>query len=419
MTTQPNPNKRQHPPTPIGKLLNKYAISLADMSRCLLSENVVFNSRATLCRIVHQKAAKKMTDMIYPKLIRCLGKFLVARGLDEAEITRELTAVFPVELIADYKGEKQPMPITKRLELDADACRWFGFIDPDGRAVDPFTRKPRATAEVFVSPTLQKVIDRVIDSVRYQGFVLVSGDIGSGKTTVRAAVNAYLEAQADIKIVRPEFYQMERITPMQMADAILHACGVEKMPQAAVRRSRRIYKELAAIYKGGDRAAIDIDEGHHLIPESMSSLKNFQEMGSGGFQQYLGVVIYAQPGLLRSLESVAFREILERIVVIQMPGAEDEESAKLKIPPFRPDAVAYLAHRLKYVGKTVEELFDDDALARIISPATTPLQLGNIANRALSIAHELQEKRVLGVMLSEKNFCFPAPSGNQSFAKRA
>lgn len=409
--TTPNPNKRQHPQTPIGRVLNRYAISLHDLAQCLLAEKVEFNSRSTLHRMVHGKISDEMQDRLYPATARCLSKFLVARGLDKTEIDAELTAIFT-------KGEYQPM-ITQRLELDADTCRWFGFLDPDDRPVDPFTRSPRSAEQVFVSPTLQKVIDRVIDAARYQDFVLVSGDIGSGKTTVRAAVGARLEAQSDTKIVRPEFYQMERISPMQMADAILDACGVEKMPNAAVRRSRRIYKELAAIYKGGDKISIDIDEGHHLKPATVSALKNFHEMGSGGFQRYLGIVIYAQPSLLKSLESAAFREILERIVVIQMPGGQDEQSAKLKIPPFRPDTAAYLSHRLKYVGKTVDELFDAEALERICTPATTPLQLGNIANRALTIAYQLQEKRLLGSMLSEKNFHFAAPADQQKWKERS
>ena len=407
--TQPNPNKRQHPPTPIGRLLNKYAISLSEIRKCLASEGVEMNSKATLHRIVHLKASEEMVDRIYPKLIVCLSRFLVARGLDKSEIDSELTTVFT-------KGEYQPM-ITQRLELGADACEWFGFIDPDGRPVDPFSRRPTAAEQVFVSPTLQRVIDRVIDAARYQDFVLVSGDIGSGKTTVRASVAARLALQDDVKIVRPEFYQMEKITPMQMADAILDACGVEKMPNAAVRRSRRIYKELAAIYRGGDKVTIDIDEGHHLRPDTVSSLKNFHEMGSGGFQRYLGIVIYAQPKLLKSLESTAFREILERIVVVQMPGGRDDASAKLKVPPFRPDAVPYLAHRLKYVGKKIDELFDEDSLERICAPAATPLQLGNIANRALSIAHDLQEKRVIGTMLDGK-MQFAAPS-NQKWKERS
>ena len=53
MTTQPNPNKRQHPPTPLGALLNKYAISLASLRDCLSDDGAKYHSRSTLHRLVN------------------------------------------------------------------------------------------------------------------------------------------------------------------------------------------------------------------------------------------------------------------------------------------------------------------------------------------------------------------------------
>lgn len=387
---QPNPRKRQHPMTPIGQLLNKYVISLQDVKDCLVEEGVKFTSRSTLHRIVHDRVSDELKAELYPKLISCLTRFLIARGLDKTEIDEQMLIAFP-------EGEYQPM-ISQRLELSPQAIKYFGLPK------DPFTDAPQSRDEVFISPALKQVIDRVVDAVRYQHFIAVVGPIGAGKSTLRALIEDQVDGEKNLKIVWPEFFDMKYVSPMNIAESILAEFNAP-IPGSAVRRGRAVKEVLARLYRNGTRVAIGIDEGHRLSDKALSSLKNFLEMNSGGFQRYLGIVIFAQSKLMARLQfgseeptkdkaagSDRFQEIYERIVQVDMPE-------------FRDTAADYLAHRLQLVGADVHELFDDEAIDLIASQATTPLAIGNIANEALKISMTaFDNKKVLGSAIKTKMF---------------
>ena len=393
--TQPIHNKRQHAPTQIGQLLNRYAITLEQVKQCLVEEGVKFNSRSTLHRLVHGKISQEMKAELHPKVAKCLNKFLLARGLEKAEIDKQLLSIFD-------EGEYQPM-ISQRLELDAEECRFFKFLGPDGKPVDPYTRTPESLEEVFVTPPFQKIIDRVVDAIRYQNFVCVSGEIGSGKSTLRALMEYYVATQPGLHLVWPEFFDMRNITPMQIAEAILSELGVQRIPHSSVKRGREVKNQLSALYQQGKRVAIAFDECHKLSDQAISSLKNFLEMSSGGFQRYLGVILFGQPLIESRLRDPRFREIFERIVVIHMPGAETEDAEKKKIASFSDYAPDYLAHRLKHVGRKVEDVFDAEAIKLICRQATTPLSLGNIANAALRISKKkFQNHKVIGAAIKSE-----------------
>lgn len=385
--TQPKP-KRAHPPTPIGKLLNKYEISLSLLSGLC---GDTFSSTSTLHRYVNQSANPAITKYLDRVIAEVLPPFLIERGIDKSEIDQQMSDAL--------KGDYQPM-ISQRLELDPDECRWFGFLNAAGEAVDPFSRKPSCVEEVFVTPPFQKIIDRVVDAIRYQGFVCVVGSIGSGKSTLRDLMEHYVSTQPGLRLVWPEFYEMNNVTAMQIADSILTELGVERIPTSSVRRGREVKNQLSAVFQSGKRIAIAFDECHKLNDKAISSLKNFLEMSSGGFQRYLGVILFGQPSIETRLRDPRFQEIFERIVMIHMPGTESEDADKQKIPAFSDYAADYLAHRLKYVGLKVEDVFDEDAVSIICRQATTPLSLGNIANAALRLSKKkFNNKKVKGAAI--------------------
>jgi type II secretory pathway predicted ATPase ExeA len=228
--------------------------------------------------------------------------------------------------------------------------------------------------------------------VKYQGFVNVTGEIGSGKSTVRAVVEDYVAEHDNLRLIFPEFFDMGKVSPMAIARAILDAFEVEKIPNDAVKRANAVKKLLASLYKDGIRVALAFDECHRMNDVALSSLKNFLEMNSGGFQRYLGVVLFGQPSFEARLREFRFREIVERVTAIQMPKFEES-------------AGDYLAHRLKLAGGSLEELFDAEAIDLICRQSKTPLALGNIANSALIISKEqFNNRQVIGAAIKTKMY---------------
>lgn len=381
---QPNQRKRLHPFTPIGILLNRYGITLERIRKGLAEDGVKINSRTTLCRIVHGTTSRQMRADVHPAFSRCIRDILIERGISKTEIDEQILTAFD-------EGEYQPM-ISQRLELSPQAIKYFGLKR------DPFSEAPQSRDEVFISPAFRQVIDRVVDAVRYQGFITVIGPIGSGKSTLRALIEDQIENEDKLRIVWPEFFDMANVTPMQIAEQILIAFDAP-VPRSSIKRGNAVKELLSRLYKNGVRVAIGIDECHRLNDKALSSLKNFLEMNSGGFQRYLGVVLFGQPLFIARLREPRFQEIYERIVPVQMPE-------------FAVSAVDYLRHRLQLIGVELDSLFDEEAISLIASQATTPLSVGNIANDALRISMEaFDNKKVIGSAIKTKMFFENRPQG--------
>jgi type II secretory pathway predicted ATPase ExeA len=374
--------------SPLGAFMGRHGISVRKLSEMLGGPGVAAPS--TVYRLLESKLEPDYQKELMSKLAVRFPAFLVEQGYDKAQIDHELLEIFE-------KGEYQPM-ISQRLELSPEAQKFFGFKE------DPFSKPPQNREEVYISPALQQIFDRVVDAIRYQGFVSVTGEIGSGKSTLRALVEDYVETQPNVRIVWPEFFDMKNVTPMQIAEAILEAFEVTKVPRSAVRRGKAVKDLLARLYKDGVRVAIAFDEGHRLNDAALSCLKNFLEMSSGGFQRYLGVIIFGQPIFEARLREYNFREIFERVV-------------PLKMPDFSETAAEYLQHRLELVGGDIAKLFDNEALDLICRQSSTPLGLGNLTNEAFLVSMGFNNKKVIGSAIKTKMF-FENPKNQQSWSRR-
>ncbi len=336
-------------------------------------------SKSTMQRLLHNEINDaEYVARLRKVLAQNLPAYLFNLGLSAAEIDHELLQIFD-------KGEYQPMT-TQRTVLPKKVYEFFGLTG------DPFAKSPESRAEVFFSPALKDIVDQIIDGIKYQGFKSISGDIGSGKTVLRSLVEDTVANSGNLRLIFPETFDMQRVTPANISRAILEEFESSHIPNDAVSRAKKVKNVLAQAHKSGIRVAIAFDECHRMSDATISSLKNFLEMNSGGFQKYLGVILFGQPSFETRLSEPKFREIFERITQIKMPN-------------FQESALSYLAHRLKIVSGDVAELFDREALELITRQSQTPLQLGNIVNTAFIIsANDFSNKQVIGGAIKTKMF---------------
>lgn len=377
--------------SPLAAFCRRYQISRSQLSEIAGGEQNDA-SKSTMQRLLHDE----ITDADYKARLRKilaanLPLFLFSSGLSASEIDRELLQIFDT-------GEYRPM-ITERKILPKNTQDFFGLSD------DPFSKSPGSRSEVFTSPALKDTVDRVIDAIKFQGFVAVTGEIGSGKSVVRSIVEDYVASTPNLRLIFPETFDMARVTPANISRAILEEFEASHIPNDAVSRAKKVKKLLAGVYKDGVRVAIAFDECHRLNETALSSLKNFLEMNSGGFQKYLGVILFGQTSFKTRLQEEKFREIFERVTPVQMPE-------------FAASAFDYLAHRLALVGGDATQLFDQDAIDLITRQANTPLALGNIANAALIVSkNDFNNQKVIGAAIRTKMY-FANTSEPKAFAAK-
>lgn len=312
-------------------------------------------------------------------LAKNLPNFLLHSGLSAALIDKELLQIF-------NEGEYQLMSNPKTV-LPKAIQQHFGLKD------DPFSKPPKHRNDVFISQPLKEIIDLAIDAIKFQDFIYITGEIGAGKSVLRSTIEDHVLSQSNLRLIFPEAFDMSRVTPANIARAILEEFEVEQIPNDAVSRTKKVKNVLARAYRDGIRVAIAFDECHRMQDSSISTLKNLSEMNSGGFQKYLGIIVIGQPSFKSKLTDPRFREILERITPLEMPSFADY-------------AKEYFAHRLRLAGGNLTDLFDETAIDLICRQAQTPLQLGNIANEALIISkNEFNNKKVVGnAIKTKRNF---------------
>lgn len=277
------------------------------------------------------------------------------------------------------------MQIT-RVTLPLDVCHYFGLRR------DPFTAAPREATEVFTTPHTTALLERLEDAATYQGFVAVIGAIGSGKTLLKQRLVERANAtNGKLKLLFPEFFEMKKVTSAGITAHVLEA--FDQRPRRAHTSAREQLRQLlASLTEQGTRICLVFDECHHLNDDTLTALKNFVELGSGGYTRYLGVILLGQPVFKTArLQDPRFREIAERLEVFDMPTLKKA-------------AWDYVAFRIRLaaIGIEADQLFEKKAVELLAAQACTPLALGNLCNAALIKARSLEEPRVLASFIDQQ-----------------
>lgn len=267
--------------------------------------------------------------------------------------------------------------ITTRITLDYDATDFFK-LDRDPFALES---DPRNAEESFTNRNLDKLLRRIEDAINYQGWLAVLGQVGAGKSALKSRVIDKTRKSGRTHFLFPKFAQMNKVNAGSIVHFILEHFQ-QKPKHRLVLAQKQLEDFLAQLNERGERVCLGFDECHRLSDDTLTALKNFYEFGTGGYDRFLGLVLFGQPQFEKRLYSVEFREIYERLEMVKMPAMSKT-------------AYEYIAHRLTLVGGNIDELFEKRAIELIASQVETPLGIGNLANKALLAAYEKGEPKVL------------------------
>lgn len=304
-----------------------------------------------------------------------LRLFLSSQKLSAEGVKAEIAGIFNLT-------EETPM-IIPRCELTKAALKFHGLKK------DPFALDPESEAEYFFPAELERVFDRAETAVEKRRFMAVVGEIGSGKSTLRHRLQVGLSADPTVRMIWLDSGDFEELKFADLTSLILLELG-HTPKRIKIERGYQLTTVLRQLSDNGIRVTLAIDEAHRLSDKALSALKLFWEKGQpkdGGYNRYLGVLLFGQPALETRLQNYQFREVVERLQIERMPKFE-----KL--------AADYLAHRLAAVGGDINASFAPDAVGELAKQANTPLALGNLANAALMASYSVKEKRFETGMLS-------------------
>ncbi len=252
------------------------------------------------------------------------------------------------------------------------------FNEGYGFSEEPFglTPDPRF---FFSTENFREVLDSLIYHIeKSDGFALVTGEIGVGKTTL---------IQQLLQMLGPAIQAIPIYHPAETLDGLLEAILQQLPPPSEGRASSsmmsKFYDYLNQKSARDETVVIILDEAHTLSKEVMEELRLLCNPDPRQPRR-LKEVFVGRPQIEEKLRSADMRQFNQRITARhQLRPLTEEESWR------------YIAHRLNKVNKNAAEIFTSEAVSSICNYAKGVPRIINMAcHLALSARYVLGEKKV-------------------------
>jgi general secretion pathway protein A len=238
----------------------------------------------------------------------------------------------------------------------------FGFTEW------PFSNTPDPRF-VYLSPRHEEALAHLLYGVRERGgFVQLTGEVGTGKTTTCRYLLSQLPEGVDVAlIVNP------MLTPEELLATVCDELGVTYTREARTRKALvdALYRHLLSAHGRGRRTVLIVDEAQNLSPDALEQLRLLTNLETAT-EKLLQIILIGQPELTALLGRTQLRQVAQRV------------TARYHLQPFgERDSRAYIARRLQVAGQSLR-LFEPAALRRVHRASRgVPRLINVICDRAL------------------------------------
>ena len=231
-----------------------------------------------------------------------------------------------------------------------------------------------------------------------EGFIVVTGDIGAGKTTLVGHLTGLLDPAAlnVITIVSTA------IAADDLLRVVATGLGVDPANLTKAQLLTAIERGLHAVKRSGRRTLLIVDEVQALPVDSLEELRMLSNFQAGG-HALLQILLLGQPEFRERLQgSERLEQLRQRVIAIH------------HLDPMEPHEVAdYVAHRLSVVGWQGRPDFADDAFETLYrGSGGVPRRLNQLAARVMLAAalegHELIDGRLVRQVVRDLEADLPA-----------
>jgi len=212
-----------------------------------------------------------------------------------------------------------------------------------------------------------------------KGFVLLTGEVGTGKTTLINKLLQWLRAQQ----VSTAFIFNSRMNVPQFLDYMMTDFGIPCDTRSKSQILLRLYNWLLERYRAGETAVLIVDEAQNLADEVLEEIRMMTNLETFT-EKLLQIVLVGQTELEQKLKQPNLRQLRQRLTL------------RAKTHPLTPDETkAYIQQRLRIAGSNGQQIFEPDALASIHRYSTgIPRVVNLICEHCLVSAFVDQQKVV-------------------------
>jgi len=212
-----------------------------------------------------------------------------------------------------------------------------------------------------------------------KGFVLLTGEVGTGKTTLLHALLSQLDSTtASAFIFNP------RLEPLDFFHLLFVELGIDVECRTKAEYLLALNRSLIERLQNGDPTPLLIvDEAQNLSPEMLEEIRLLSNLETPN-SKLIQIMLVGQPELRELLDRSELRQLRQRIALRHdLRPFDDEETAR------------YVGERLRKAGYSGKALFKDSALREIFRfSGGIPRLINSVCDSALLLGYSRDLRRI-------------------------
>lgn len=249
----------------------------------------------------------------------------------------------------------------------------FGLTDP------PFAMTPDPRY-LYMSDRHREGLAHLVYGIgEGGGFVQLTGEVGTGKTTLCRCLLEQLPAEVDVALIlNPKLTDIELLAAVCDELRIAYPTGTTSRKLLI----DKLYQYLLDAHGRNRRTVLIIDEAQDLAPEVLEQIRLLTNLETTT-EKLLQIILIGQPELIRLLAREDLRQLAQRVI------------ARYHLLPFsEDDTYAYIRHRMEVAGQK-EKIFSVAAMRQVHRASRgIPRLINAICDRAMLGAYAQHQRRV-------------------------
>jgi general secretion pathway protein A len=251
---------------------------------------------------------------------------------------------------------------------------FFGLIDK------PFSITPDPRY-LYLSERHAEALAHLLYGINESGgFIQLTGEVGTGKTTVVRTLLSRVPQHADVAVILNP-----RVTPVEFLLTICEelGLGLDEADRSSVKEMvDALNRRLLAAHAEGRRVIVIVDEAQNLSAEVLEQVRLLTNLETAT-QKLLQIILIGQPELRELLDRTDLRQLAQRI------------TGRYHLNPLaKAETEQYVRHRLRVAGAS-GEIFTNAALGEVHRvSAGVPRVINVVCDRALLGAYTEDTRKV-------------------------
>jgi general secretion pathway protein A len=213
-----------------------------------------------------------------------------------------------------------------------------------------------------------------------KGFVLLTGEVGTGKTTLINKLLEWLRLQQ----VATAFIFNSRLNVPQFLDYMMADFAIPCDSKLKSQILLRLYNWLLDRYRAGETAVLIVDEAQSLSDEVLEEIRMLTNLETFT-EKLLQIVLVGQPELEQKLKQPQLRQLRQRLTLRAKTHALTLEETK-----------AYVQQRLRIAGSNGQQIFEPEAVMSIHRYAAGIPRVINLLCEHCLVSSFVDQQKVIG-----------------------